>query len=58
MDHGILLGCFGGAVGFFAASMVHYNFGDAEVLMVLFLLMGIGMKIVRQQPEPGEAADG
>jgi hypothetical protein len=45
MDLGILLGCFGGAVGFFAASVVHYNFGDAEVLMVLFMLMGIGMKI-------------
>jgi O-antigen ligase len=43
MDLGILLGCFGGAVGFFAASVVHYNFGDAEVLMVLFLLMGIGV---------------
>ena len=47
MDLGILLGCFGGAVGFFAASVVHYNFGDAEVLMVLFMLMGIGMRLTR-----------
>jgi len=53
MDLGILLGCFGGAVGFFAASVVHYNFGDAEVLMVLFLLMGIGMKIA-MAPIPRE----
>lgn len=45
LDLGILLGCFGGAAGFFAASVVHYNFGDAEVLMVLFLLMGVGMRI-------------
>jgi hypothetical protein len=49
LDLGILLGCFGGAVGFFAASVVHYNFGDAEVLMVLFMLMGIGMKIAGRQ---------
>lgn len=45
LDTGILLGCFGGAMGFFAASVVHYNFGDAEVLMVLFILMGFGMAI-------------
>jgi hypothetical protein len=52
MDLGILLGCFGGGVGFFAASVVHYNFGDAEVLMVLFMLMGIGMKIAMSRSEP------
>lgn len=51
MDLGILLGCFGGAIGFFAASVVHYNFGDAEVLMVLFLLMGISMKLARIRNE-------
>lgn len=51
MDLGILLGCFGGAVGFFAASVVHYNFGDAEVLMVLFMLMGISMRLTRLRNE-------
>ena len=40
---GILLGCFGGLIGFFASGIVHYNLGDAEVAMVFFMLMGISM---------------
>jgi O-antigen ligase len=47
MDRGILLGCLGGAVGFFASSVVHYNFGDAEVVMVLFLLMGVSVRLTQ-----------
>lgn len=47
MDRGILLGCFGGAIGFFASSIVHYNFGDAEVVMVLFLLMGVSVRLTQ-----------
>jgi hypothetical protein len=44
--HGILLGCLGGTVGFFASSIVHYNFGDQEVVMIFYLLMGISMAII------------
>ena len=40
---GILLGCFGGLIGFFAGGIVHYNLGDAEVAMVFFMLMGISV---------------
>lgn len=43
---GILAGCFGGAVGFFSSGLVHWNLGDAEVAMVFFLLMGIGIRTV------------
>ncbi len=42
---GVLLGCFGGLVGFFASGIVHYNLGDAEVVMVFFLLMALGVKL-------------
>jgi hypothetical protein len=45
---GVLLGCFGGLVGFFASGIVHYNLGDAEVVMVFFFLMGIGIKLTQQ----------
>jgi len=48
---GILLGCLGGMVGFFASGLVHYNLGDQEVAMMFFLLMGIAMKSF----ESGEA---
>lgn len=45
--HGILLGCLGGTIGFFASSIVHYNFGDQEVVMTFYLLMGISISIIR-----------
>jgi O-Antigen ligase len=45
IEKGILLGCLGGSVGFFASGSVHYNLGDAEVAMVFFLLMGVSAKI-------------
>ena len=46
-SRGILLGALGGAIGFFASGLVHYNLGDQEVAMVFFLLMGFSTRIVR-----------
>ena len=43
---GIAIGCLGGLVGFSTAGIVHYNLGDGEVVMVFYLLMAIGIKIV------------
>ena len=40
---GIILGSFGGLIGFFVGGFVHYNLGDAEVAMVFFMLMGISV---------------
>lgn len=45
LKSGILLGVFGGLVGFFTSGIVHYNLGDAEVAMIFFLLMGIGVSL-------------
>jgi hypothetical protein len=43
---GIMLGGLGGAVvGFFASGLVHYNLGDTEVAMVLYVLMGLSMRL-------------
>lgn len=42
-DKGIILGSFGGMIGFVAGGMVHYNLGDAEVAMVFFMLMGLSI---------------
>jgi hypothetical protein len=41
IEKGILLGCFGGLIGFFTSGLVHYNLGDQEVAMIFFLLMGL-----------------
>ncbi|MFN0140709.1 MAG: O-antigen ligase family protein [Pyrinomonadaceae bacterium] len=42
-ERGILLGCFGGGVGFIAGGLVHNNWGDSEVVMIFYLLMGLGL---------------
>jgi O-antigen ligase len=45
---GILLGSFGAVTGFFLSSLVNYNFGDAEVAMLFWWLMGIVVALTRQ----------
>jgi hypothetical protein len=39
--YGILLGATGAVAGFFASSLVNYNFGDGEVALVFWWLMGM-----------------
>lgn len=46
-ERGLLLGAFGGAIGFFASGLVHYNWGDSEVVMVFYLIMGLSLTIIR-----------
>jgi O-antigen ligase len=52
IEKGILLGVFGGMIGFFASGLVHYNLGDQEVAMIFFLLMGLSVKLVQMKSEP------
>jgi hypothetical protein len=42
-EKGIILGTFGGLIGFFTSGLVHYNLGDEEVAMVFYLLMGVSL---------------
>jgi hypothetical protein len=44
--HGLLLGATGALAGFFASSLVNYNFGDAEVALVLWWLMGTAASVI------------
>ena len=44
-ETGIILGCFGGLIGFATSGLVHYNLGDAEVAMVFFMLMGLSVAL-------------
>jgi O-antigen ligase len=39
--YGILLGTLGALTGFLISSLVNYNYGDAEVAMMFWFLMGI-----------------
>jgi O-antigen ligase len=47
-ETGIVLGSLGGLIGFFTSGLVHFNLGDAEVVMVFFMLMGLSVALVNQ----------
>jgi O-antigen ligase len=52
IERGILLGAFGGLLGFFTSGLVHYNWGDSEVVMILYLIIGLSLAISRRVPTP------
>lgn len=45
---GLALGALGGLAGFFASGFVHYNWGDSEVVMVLYFIMGMSLVVERE----------
>lgn len=45
IERGVVLGALGGLAGFFLSGVVHYNWGDSEVVMVLYFIMGITLAI-------------
>jgi membrane-associated protease RseP (regulator of RpoE activity) len=49
--HGLLLGATGALAGFFASSLVNYNFGDGEVALVFWWLMGVVIVLSNQEEE-------
>lgn len=51
IERGVVLGAFGGIIGFLISSLVHYNYGDSEVVMVVYMIMAIGL--VLAQPISG-----
>jgi len=44
-SYGILVGILGALTGFLASSLVNYNYGDSEVAMMFWWLMGIAMAV-------------
>src|SRR5215213_4560707 len=38
---GIATGALGGTIGFFTSGLVHYNWGDSEVVTVFYFIMGL-----------------
>jgi len=50
IERGILLGAFGGTIGFLTSSLVHYNWGDSEVVMIFYLIMGVSLFIIKSSP--------
>ena len=50
--YGVLLGASGAVAGFFASSLVNYNFGDGEVALVFWWLMGIVVLLTEMNGRP------
>ncbi len=48
VERGVLLGALGGLVGFMLSGIVHYNWGDSEVVMIFYLIMGLSLLVWRQ----------
>ncbi len=42
-NRGLALGALGGLIGFFVSGIVHYNWGDSEVVTVLYFIMGLNL---------------
>lgn len=47
IEKGIVLGSLGGLLGFMASGFVHYNWGDSEVVMIFYLIMGLSLAVER-----------
>jgi O-antigen ligase len=45
--YGVMLGATGAVAGFFLSSLVNYNFGDGEVALVFWWLMGIVVMLTK-----------
>ncbi|MDQ3918467.1 MAG: O-antigen ligase family protein [Acidobacteriota bacterium] len=57
VERGLTLGALGGLVGFVAGGLVHYNFGDSEVVMVFYFVMGLALAAERFGRLPAEAQE-
>ena len=44
---GLALGAFGGLAGFLVSGLVHYNWGDSEVVTVVYFIMGLVLVVER-----------
>ena len=55
---GLALGALGGVVGFFTSGLVHYNWGDSEVVTVFYLIMGLCLVVERTNQRPTDSGFG
>jgi O-antigen ligase len=47
IERGVVLGALGGLLGFMCSGAVHYNWGDSEVVMIFYLIMGLSLVVER-----------
>jgi O-antigen ligase len=47
IERGVALGALGGLAGFMISGIVHYNWGDSEVVMIFYMIMGLCLALDR-----------
>ena len=52
----IALGALGGLAGFFVSGLVHYNWGDSEVVTVLYFIMGLSLVVERSARDQAQTS--
>jgi O-antigen ligase len=57
IERGLVLGAAGGLIGFLASAMVHYNFGDSEVAIIFYFIMGLCLALERARSKKRGAPD-
>jgi O-antigen ligase len=59
IERGIVLGALGGLLGFMISGVVHYNWGDSEVVMIFYLIMGLSLVVwkLSQSSSTAEVAE-
>jgi O-antigen ligase len=53
---GLAVGALGGAVGFFASGLVHYNWGDSEVITIFYFIMGLCLVVDRTNQQVADSS--
>jgi len=55
-SRGLAAGALGGALGFFTSGLVHYNWGDSEVVTVFYFIMGLCLVVERTNQQDTESS--
>jgi hypothetical protein len=53
---GLALGALGGTVGFFTSGLVHYNWGDSEVVTIFYFIMGLCLVVERTNQQSTDSS--
>ncbi len=53
---GLAVGALGGALGFFTSGLVHYNWGDSEVVTVFYLILGLCLVVERTNQQVADSS--
>ena len=54
-SRGLAVGALGGALGFFTSGLVHYNWGDSEVVTVFYFIMALCLVVDRTNQQNADS---